>query len=531
MTTKFKVMKPLLRAGMLLAAIIGFFGFAAPASAEDRTLYLYYTHTGETAKITFRRNGRYDQDGLNKLNYFLRDWRRNEPTKMDPALFDLVWSVYQEVGATEPIHVVSAYRAPETNEMLRARSSGVAKNSRHTMGMAMDFFIPGIPLSKLREVAMKHQVGGVGYYPTSGSPFVHLDTGNVRAWPRMTTAQLRKLFPDGKTLHLGADGTVLSQSGRQYAAAQWQQCHSVPCINGTSNTQVNTGGNGRGLMDLFFGTSGGSEDIQVANNAPAQRQVTSVPITPPVPASRADLTDLRQALEPPIPAEIPQAILVAMRTDDQQLPSAQPQDERPLPRLLMSNPAPAAGLLSAYAPTGEPEPDAQRALQMLIERRNAEQPDAPQPVDPSGILLRGTITTASLGPPVNLGAEQPELPEAIDLFSSTFAALDQNTDTQLQPMLQTAALQKQTGYDMVAVEMRNVALYEPDLGHVDQAFVAPVTLDSSQFAVLFQPDEGDFSPETELGPHTALVRFTSLAPGWLPADQFARVAPVFNTSL
>jgi hypothetical protein len=82
--------------------------------------------------------------------------------------------------------------------MLRSKSSAVAKNSRHTQGMAMDFYIPGVKISKLRELAMRKQVGGVGYYPTSGSPFVHLDTGNVRAWPRMGRNQLANLFPDGK---------------------------------------------------------------------------------------------------------------------------------------------------------------------------------------------------------------------------------------------------------------------------------------------------------------------------------------------
>src|SRR5690606_5968703 len=106
-----------------------------------------------------------------------------------------------------------AYRAPETNAMLRRTSSGVAENSKHMAGQAMDFFIPGIPLNKLRAVAMRKQVGGVGYYPTSGSPFVHLDTGNVRAWPRMTKAQLQEIFPDGKTLHLPPSGRPLSQQG------------------------------------------------------------------------------------------------------------------------------------------------------------------------------------------------------------------------------------------------------------------------------------------------------------------------------
>ncbi len=91
----------------------------------------------------------------------------------------------------------------------RSKSSGVARHSQHTLGKAIDFYIPGVPLDKLRETAMRLQGGGVGYYPISGSPFVHLDVGNVRAWPRMTREQLVKLFPDGRTVHLPTDGTPL----------------------------------------------------------------------------------------------------------------------------------------------------------------------------------------------------------------------------------------------------------------------------------------------------------------------------------
>jgi hypothetical protein len=126
-------------------------------------------------------------------------------------LLDLVWEVYQRSGAKEPIHVVSAYRSPSTNNMLRSRSrsTGVAKKSQHMLGKAMDFYIPGVKLSTLRTLAMQMQVGGVGYYPTSGSPFVHLDVGNVRAWPRMSRQELARLFPGGRTLHLPADGRPL----------------------------------------------------------------------------------------------------------------------------------------------------------------------------------------------------------------------------------------------------------------------------------------------------------------------------------
>lgn len=198
---------------MAVIAIVMFAGMAGAAQAAegDRALNLYFTHTGERATIVFKRNGKYDPRGLMQINRFLRDWRRNEPTKMDPRLLDLVWEVYQRSGAKEPINVVSAYRSPATNNMLRTRSriSGVAKKSQHMLGKAMDFYIPGVKLATLRALAMQMQVGGVGYYPTSGSPFVHLDVGNVRAWPRMSRQELARLFPSGRTLHLPADGRAL----------------------------------------------------------------------------------------------------------------------------------------------------------------------------------------------------------------------------------------------------------------------------------------------------------------------------------
>ena len=150
------------------------------AAAEDRALKLLNTHTKETATIVFKRNGPYDPGGLAELNQFLRDWRKNQPTKMDPELFDLIWDVYRQSGSNDYIHVVCGYRSPETNGMLRRRSNGVAKNSQHMRGKAMDFFIPGVPLAKLRAIGLRMQAGGVGYYPTSGSPFVHMDTGSVR---------------------------------------------------------------------------------------------------------------------------------------------------------------------------------------------------------------------------------------------------------------------------------------------------------------------------------------------------------------
>jgi len=312
-----------------------------PVSAEtgDRTLYLYHTHTHETARITFKRNGVYDQKGLQQLDWFLRDFRNNQPTEMAPQLFDLVWEVYQKVGATQPINIVSAYRSPETNAILRARSSGVASHSQHMLGHAMDFFIPGIPLTTLRAVGMQQQVGGVGFYPNSGSPFVHMDVGTVRAWPMMTTAQLRAIFPDGKTLHTPAGGPILSQQGYAYAQAQWNACHAVPCTNpaalkggagslghDTMVAAATTSATGKTFTDIFRGVNPGNPAIRPTYNpniaspvvqpdstqtadasdddsdqtaGPAQVAVTTVAVAAPVPLARPAVLDGSATSAPP----------------------------------------------------------------------------------------------------------------------------------------------------------------------------------------------------------------------------------------
>jgi len=181
----------------------------AAAEGDTRTISFHHLHTGEDITITYKRNGRYDDAALKKLDWFMRDWRREQTTHMDPHLIDLLWETYREVGGNEPIEVVCGYRSPETNAMLRARSTGVAQFSQHTQGQAMDFYIPRVPLEKIRVVGLRLQRGGVGFYPTSGSPFVHLDTGSVRHWPRMTHEQLARVFPDGRTVHIPSDGQPL----------------------------------------------------------------------------------------------------------------------------------------------------------------------------------------------------------------------------------------------------------------------------------------------------------------------------------
>lgn len=195
-------------ASVLLLAAAGSVHDAA-ALNETKTLSFHHTHSGEDITVTFKRDGRYDEAALKQLNHFLRDWRTQDETVMDRRLFDILWEVYRDVDGKQPIQIISSYRSPATNAMLRRRSSGVARSSQHMLGHAMDFYIPGVPLEQIRFAGLRLQRGGVGFYPTSGSPFVHLDTGSVRHWPRMTHDQLARVFPDGKTVHLPTDGVPL----------------------------------------------------------------------------------------------------------------------------------------------------------------------------------------------------------------------------------------------------------------------------------------------------------------------------------
>jgi uncharacterized protein YcbK (DUF882 family) len=187
----------------------------AAANGDTRTLSFHHTHTNEDLTITYKRDGRYDEEALKKLNWELRDWRRNEAVRMDPQVLDAVWELYRELGATQPIEIICGYRAPATNEMLRRRSSGVARSSQHTLGKAIDLHIPGVSLEAQRAAALRLHRGGVGYYPSSN--FIHVDVGNIRHWPRMSYDQLARVFPDGRTVHVPSNGKPLP--GYQLALA------------------------------------------------------------------------------------------------------------------------------------------------------------------------------------------------------------------------------------------------------------------------------------------------------------------------
>jgi uncharacterized protein YcbK (DUF882 family) len=150
-------------------------------TSRERTLSFYNTHTGEELKkAVFWNDGQYLPDALADINYLLRDFRTDEITAIDPQLCDLLFSVRQKLGTERPFHIISGYRSPKTNHMLRKQSGGVAKNSLHLVGQAVDIRLPGQRLSQVRRAALSLQAGGVGYYPRSD--FVHIDTGAVRRW-------------------------------------------------------------------------------------------------------------------------------------------------------------------------------------------------------------------------------------------------------------------------------------------------------------------------------------------------------------
>ena len=179
---------------------------SAVANGDTRTVTFSNQHTNEEASFTYMVNGVYDQAVLDKLNWFMRDWRLNEPTKMDPKLFDIIWEVYRESGSQQPIDVLSGYRSPQTNAMLRRRSRQVAERSEHMLGKAIDAHFLDVSTARIRDIAMRMQEGGVGFYPTGITPWVHIDSGGIRYWPRMSRDALTRLFPDGKTVFIPADG-------------------------------------------------------------------------------------------------------------------------------------------------------------------------------------------------------------------------------------------------------------------------------------------------------------------------------------
>ncbi|MDP2409522.1 MAG: DUF882 domain-containing protein [Pseudolabrys sp.] len=455
----------------------------AVANGDTRTLSFFHLHTKESITVTFKRNGRYDEAGLKQLNWFLRDWRRDAQIRMEPHLFDLLWETYREVGGSQPIEIISAYRSPETNSMLRARSSGVAQTSQHTQGQAIDFHIPGVPLEKVRNVGLRMQRGGVGFYPTSGSPFIHMDVGSVRHWPRLTHDQLAKVFPDGRTVHIPSDGQPLAgyalamadlerrggsrPSGVSLAAARDAGVITTASLETAQQPR-------RGLLEGLFGGLNANNTIDEASEEPAAAPPARprAPAAPVAVASIAPPKPITVAMAAPMPAAAPAPKPVAVEPTVP-MPSARPK----LP------PAPVA--VAAVLPQAKPALPAvmsaalpanlfqsrgywQGAVNAGVLYGTAEQPFQVASADPSAPIALGYAADAeparpararpmgAAGAPVAREATVTQIPAAsttVAQKSSPMMSGAQRTDS---PWLRAAMLTPSVSGYMTATRLGEV---------------------------------------------------------------------------
>lgn len=156
---------------------------AAVTPTPERVLSFFHTHTGERLKVAYCCGGAYQPEGLREIDHLLRDFRVNETRAIEPRLLDLLSELGGTLGTDQPFHVISGYRSPATNAMLRERGgagTGVASHSLHMVGQAIDIRVPGVRLAQLHDAARSLKIGGVGYYPDLD--FVHVDVGRVRYW-------------------------------------------------------------------------------------------------------------------------------------------------------------------------------------------------------------------------------------------------------------------------------------------------------------------------------------------------------------
>ncbi len=397
----------------------------ATALNETRTLSFHHTHSDEDLTITFKRDGRYDEEALKQLNHYLRDWRSQEQTTMDRHLFDILWEVYRDVDGKKPIQIISSYRSPATNAMLRRRSSGVARFSQHMLGHAMDFYIPDVPLEQIRFAGLRLQRGGVGFYPTSGSPFVHLDTGSIRHWPRMNHDQLARVFPDGRTVHVPSDGKPLK--GYELALADIEKRG-----NGDDAATVSK----PSLFAKLFGKGKSNDDDEEAgavavNDKPAPATVVAA-------AAPAKSADTKSTDAVPMPRSKPQvaATLQLASADAQMVPAPKSKPEAKQPATAdkaepkpqssadiinargfwgdtpaapnQATPAQVAAL-NARAAIGAADPQPTASVSEAFNKALAYAPAATSPVDRANIVAASAPIPRSIHPTRNAGAAATEI--------------------------------------------------------------------------------------------------------------------------
>lgn len=492
------------------------------AEANSRTLSLYFTHTKESIKVVYKRNGRFVPSALRDLNRFLRDWRRNEATKMDRELFDLLWEVQQEHGG-RTIHIVSAYRSPATNQMLRRRSRGVARNSQHMAGKAIDFFIPGANTAKVRISGMKRQVGGVGYYPRSRSPFVHFDTGRVRSWPRMSRSQLAKVFPDGKTLHLPRNGKPLKRYAEAQAAERAGRLQRLDGSAGRSRFAF-LGGSRRTASDPSAGgtvDSGvirpGTAPARPAPSAPARRdepaRVRTASVTQ-APTPEAAAEESRSGILSQLPSVSLGGLINRFSDDDEkEAPQVRPVDPpaAPLTAVAVENPADV---------TAEPAPTAPASAAAPVPRQAPRAADAP--AEGNDTPQDETITLAALPP------QRPVGPAGTATDASPvrlgYARDDDGALQPASPLSATAALIPRTA--SLAPAGRNLLPSVTRAAVVQDANAMFTPVQGASAALI--ADSGSVSDAT-FAAFTAPDRATSAREGVLMAKGFLGAPSGFGT--
>ena len=189
-----ELMAEVTRPGLTRRALLGAFAATALTAAptfsnaagflrgggDIRRLKMYSGRTGERLDMIYWIDGEYVKDALKEVNYFMRDWRVDKVKEIDTRTIDIMAASHSLLDVSEPYTLLSGYRSPETNAMLRSRSSGVAKNSLHIQGQAADLRLSNRSVSQVAQAAAACHAGGVGKY--SGSNFTHMDCGPVRSW-------------------------------------------------------------------------------------------------------------------------------------------------------------------------------------------------------------------------------------------------------------------------------------------------------------------------------------------------------------
>ena len=163
------------------AAPVAANAFGIKRGAGDiRRIRMFSGRTGESIDTVYWIDGQYIPDAVAEVSYFMRDWRSNEVTSIDTRTLDIIAAAHRLLDVDSPYMMLSGYRCPKTNAMLRSRSSGVARNSLHMKGQAADLRLNGRSVSQIAKAAASCRAGGVGRY--SKSNFVHMDCGDVRNW-------------------------------------------------------------------------------------------------------------------------------------------------------------------------------------------------------------------------------------------------------------------------------------------------------------------------------------------------------------